>query len=118
MKSGESAVVFGVTEDRLDRFASLAVKPSAVIGVEDVSHPVIKPAAPATPRAFALAGVRRDQDLEVLVADDLVDVLLVPVARISDDELGGTGADTSWAKKSNQPCAMPSDTSQPLHRLE
>jgi hypothetical protein len=55
-----------------------------LVGIEYVSHPLIKPVGPSSARAGAFAGVWWDQHLEVLNADDLVDVLLIPIPRVCE----------------------------------
>ena len=48
-------------------------------------------------RGLAFAGVRRDQHLNMLVGDHVVDVLLAPGAGVGDHHLRTIGDNTVWA---------------------
>src|SRR3954451_11414791 len=68
-EAGEAAVVFGVTEDRLDQLFALRVELVTALGRERVAHEVIGAAGPAGPGAAAAAGVGRDQHRDAIAGD-------------------------------------------------
>src|ERR1019366_10273429 len=77
-------VVLGLREHRLDHRLSSSVEPAAIVALEHIAHRCVAPTLPTRPGRLALAGVRWDQHLDMLVLDDVVDLLLVPVARVGD----------------------------------
>jgi hypothetical protein len=83
----DPSVVLGLSEHGLDHRLAFSVKPAAVVTGEHGPHEGVAAAIPAAAGCVALAGIGRDQDLSA-VADDLVDLLLMPVAGVCERDGG------------------------------
>ena len=79
----DAPVVLGLSEHGLDHRLASSVKPAAELAGEHGAHEGVATAVPAAAGCVALAGIGRDQDLGAHV-HDLVDLLLMPVAAVSD----------------------------------
>ena len=86
----EAAVELRIREHRLDGFLSSSVERFAEFGLQDGAHEYVGTAVPAWPGAFAFVGVGWDENRDAL-ADDLLHLLLVPVAGVGDDHAGLLG---------------------------
>lgn len=71
----DAPVVLGLCEHRLDHRLSSSVEPVCILGRERLAHRRVPFALPSRPRGLALASVRRDENLHVLVGHDMVEVI-------------------------------------------
>src|SRR3954454_14316276 len=87
LEASDLAVELDLAEHGLDGDLALAVMVAPGGGGEHVAHEVIEAAGPAGTGALAQAGVGRDEHLDA-VADDRVDLALMPVAGVAEHDVG------------------------------
>lgn len=71
-----------MSEDRLDHRLSAAIQGPAKLGLQDVAHELVASAVPAGSARGPVTGVGRDEDLDAVLAHQLVHLLLMPVAGV------------------------------------
>jgi hypothetical protein len=76
--------VFGVREHGLDHLHPFAVELPAVVCAQDGSHPGVATPDPSWSWFAASPAIGWDEHLDVFVGDHLVEVPLVPVARVGE----------------------------------
>src|SRR4051812_17733323 len=92
LEASDLAVELDLAEHRLDGDLALAIEGAPSGRGEHTTHEVIEAAGPAGTGALAQAGVGRHEHLDA-VADDRVDLALMPVARVAQHDLGVTEID-------------------------
>ena len=86
----DAPVVLGLCEHGLDHRLAFSVEPTAEVAGEHAAHEGVAAAIPAAAGSVALARVGRDQHLGA-VAHDVIDLILMPVAAVSNRDPGRLG---------------------------
>jgi len=84
------SVVLDVREDRFDHRLALFVERAPGVAFEDAAHEGVEPAVSSGSGGAALERFGTHQRLDALV-DDVLDVVLFPIAGVGDDNVGLLG---------------------------